>query len=238
VETTSSGWTILDREAGVLTREYRFAGNATARTFVARMDDGTLLVTSPSIELSDEAAAELSDFGTIGAIVAPNGFHHLGHATWRKRFGDVPHYAPARALPRIARKNPNVGELLPLDRLAARLGDSIGIHEVDNTRCGESWTWVTTPTGRIYYTSDVLANIQTLPPALMGLVFRFTKSAPGYRPFHLALRFIVKDSKATLRALRDDIEARPLTVVVPGHGDVLAEHGLQARTVDMLQAAV
>ena len=55
METTPSGWMVIDRARGVLTRSYKFSKGGTAMTFVARMGDGKLMVVSPPTGL-DEAA--------------------------------------------------------------------------------------------------------------------------------------------------------------------------------------
>jgi hypothetical protein len=239
METTKSGWTILDRKSGVLTRSYEFAKNATARTFAARMPDGKMLVVSPTKGLTDEAADELRAFGDVGAIVANNGLHHLGHPEWRERFPDAPHFAPEAAMARIAKKNPRVGELLPLSELRPLLGDDLGIREMTNTRCGESWCWAKIANGYAWYTSDVLANLPELPRSLPGrLLFWGTRSGPGYRVFHLALMGVVKDKKATLLALLGDIESHPVAVVVPGHGSLVAHDDADAATHALITSAL
>jgi hypothetical protein len=48
--------------------------------------------------------------------------------------------------------------------------------------------------------------------------------------FGLALKLIVKDPKATLRLLASDLEAHPVTTMVPAHGDVLDHAALAADT--------
>ena len=238
METTETGWRVLDREAGVLVREYRFSKGGEAWCFVARMGDGTLMVVSPALGMDEGAHAELSEFGEVGAVVAPNGFHHMAQAHWRERYPGIPHYAPVEAMARIAKKNPTAGELLPLLELQSRMGDSVGIHEVADTKCGESWAWAKIEGGHAFYAADSLINVPQLPPMPFGLLFWMTKSAPGYRPFNLGLKFIVKDRKATLRALRDQVEKHPTTLMVPGHGQLLTGDDLQERTLRLLDEAL
>lgn len=238
METTNHGWTILDRDAGVLEREYTFGKNGSARCFVARMEDGRLLVVSPACGLSEEAIGELADFGEVGALVAPNGFHHLGIHQWRERLGDVGVFAPEPAIARIAKKSDTAGAIRPLAELRPRTGDRVHLHEVGEGKAGESWLGVETAEGHVYFVSDVLIDLRKLPPFPISMLFRLTGSAPGYRAFHLALKFTVADKKATLRALREDLEARPATVVVPAHGRLQTQGSVQADTLAAIDAAL
>lgn len=231
MQSTSAGWIVIDRDAAILTYTYHFAADGTANTFVARMGNGQLMVVSPPTGLHEAAFAELAEFGEVGALVANNGFHHLGQAAWRARFPDARCFAPAEAIPRIKKKNPADLPFEPLSALADLAGPTIGFREAANTKCGESWFWVAGAEGPVWFMSDVLANIPELPGKLLPrLMFKLSKSAPGYRPFGLALKFIVKDKKATLRALRADVSAHPPRAVVPAHGDILHGDDLLART--------
>ncbi|MBP6841702.1 MAG: hypothetical protein KA190_30660, partial [Kofleriaceae bacterium] len=116
--TLTSGWTVLDEAAGVLTCSYRFGkGKASSATFVARMGNGQLLVVSPAKGLPEATFTELARFGPVGALVANNGFHHLGQAEWRARFPAARCFAPAAAIARIHKKNPGAGAFEPLAAL-------------------------------------------------------------------------------------------------------------------------
>lgn len=239
METTAAGWIVIDREAGILTDSYEFAKNASSNCFIARMGNGQLMVVSPPTGLNDAGAAELAEFGEVGAIVANNGFHHLGQVEWRARYPNARCFAPEHAAERIAKKNPATLPFEPLSALAEWAGDEVGFREVPNSKCGESWFWAKTANGSAWYVSDVLANMPSLPSNFMlKMMFKLTKSAPGYRPFGLALKFIVKDKKATLRLLRDDMVACPPTVIVPAHGGLLTQDTLLEDTQAVIDTAL
>ncbi len=239
MEQTSGGWTVLDRDAGVLVHTYSFAKGALSTTFAARMADGKMMVVSPATGLSEEAAKELEGFGEVGALVANNGFHHLGQAEWRTRFPKARCFAPAAAAARIKKKNPKAGDFEPLSALASLSGPDVGVHEVEKTRAGESWCWAKVNGGYAYYTSDVLANMPELPRFLpIKFLFWATNSGPGYSVFHLALSLIVKDKKGALRALLSDLEARPVRIMVPAHGGILANDDVASETRRLLEGAL
>lgn len=239
METTAGGWTIIDREAGVLTREYNFTKDGTATTFVARMREGGLLVVSPSTDLSDEAAAELEEFGPVRAIVANNGFHHLGQGPWAERYPESRRFASPESAARIAKKSKIDLTYEPLSELTPMLSDDVQVREVPNTKLGETWVWAKVGDGYAWYVSDILANMQSLPPKLFPrLLFKFTDSAPGLKVFNLAMRFMVRDRKGTLRLMLQDMEGEEPTVIVPGHGAILSSETVAADARRVIEAAL
>lgn len=239
METTENGWKVLNRAAGVLIYEYSFAKNAFANTFVARMANDKLLVVSPATRISAAALADLREFGDVGAIIAPNGFHHLGVAEWRKAFPAARIFAAPETVLRVRKKNPEAGPFEPLSLVSLMTGPRIGVGEVENTKCGETWVWVEVQGGHIWFVSDMLANIPKLPSHPVGkLLFWLTKSAPGYRVFHMAMTFMVKDKRGTLRALSDEMKQRPPTVVVPAHGLPVEGPDVAEKTQAVLAAAL
>lgn len=239
METTTHGWTVLDRSAGVLCYEYSFAKNAKANTFVTRMANGQLLVISPATGITDAALTDLAEFGPVGAVVAPNGFHHLGVAEWRAKFPKARFFAAPETVVRVRDKNPDAGDFEPLSLVALMTGPRIGVREVENTKCGETWAWVEVESGCIWFVSDMLANIPKLPSnPFAKLAFWLTGSAPGFKVFHLALRFMVKDKRSALRAMADEMQHHPPTVVVPAHGPPVTGDGVAEKTLAVIASAL
>ena len=238
MDQTENGWTIIDHDAGVLAYEYSFNKQGKANCFAARMEDGKMLVVSPATGMKEPAYADLLSYGEVGAVVAPNGFHHLGQAEWKSRFPDARFFAAPETIHRIDEKNPDAGSFEGINMLPLIVGEDIGVHEVADTKCGETWVWVRTGRGYVYFVSDILANMDKVPALIPRLLFKFTKSAPGYRPFNLAMKFIVKDKAAVLRTLQAEMADKPPSVVVPGHGKILDEPGLADRTNAMISEAL
>jgi len=239
METTPGGWTVIDRDAGVFSAEYTFTKDGFARCMTARMGDGSILLVSPGARMSDACKDEIAELGPVGAVMSNNGLHHLGIPEWRARFPEASGYAPDLAASRIAKKNPEAGSLGGLAELQERAGDSFGVYEVANTRVGESWVWVKTELGYVWYVSDILINMAKPPAAFVPrMLFTMTKSAPGFRVFNLSLAFAVKNKKATLRALLEQMDAHPPAVIVPAHGEVLAGPTLAAEAKALIEAAL
>ncbi|MGB8223746.1 MAG: hypothetical protein WCF10_14260 [Polyangiales bacterium] len=238
MEQTPHGWLILDKGAGVLAYTYKI-GSGSANAFVARYDGDKLLVLSPPSRLSEGAFADLEVFGTVESVVANNGFHHLGQAEWKKRYPLASFYASPAAAKRIKKKNPGAGDFTPLSQLAQKLGGDVGVIEAPADKCGETWAYAKTEKGYAWYASDTLANMPELPKALpFKLVMKLTKSAPGYRVFGLALKFIASDKRGLLRAMQEALRARPVTIMVPAHGAILAHDGLAEETQRLIASSL
>lgn len=240
METTPNGWVVVDRAATVLTNSYVFDGKtATANTFVARLADGKLMVVSPTYKATDDMLDELDTFGEVGALVANNGFHHLGQPQWHKRYPKARCFTPANAMARISKKNPDAPTFEPLSALKPLLGDDVGIGEGEATKCGESWAWARIDGGYAWFCSDLLANMEELPSNfIVKRLFKWTGSAPGYKPFNLVMKFTLKDKRAVLKEFAADLERHPPTVMVPSHGAVLTRDGLAAETTEVVAAAI
>ncbi|MCH9683624.1 MAG: hypothetical protein K0V04_19455 [Deltaproteobacteria bacterium] len=238
MQTTEHGWTIIDAAAGVLSYAYEFTTDVSANTVTARLASGGLLVLSPPIDASRAVADDLAAYGPVEAIVSNNGFHHLGIARWRELFPQARCFAAPGAAARIARKSKNAGDLEPLHALTPLLADGVALLEAPDSKCGETWARVETDDGCIWYGSDIFANLEQLPPNfVVRLLFKWTKSAPGYRLFNFAQKFTFKDRNGALRAVLEDVRAHPPTVMVPAHGAILSGDSLAAKTEAMLVAA-
>lgn len=234
--TTPNGWKVLDADSGTLVYTYRFARNATSNAFATRMADGRMLVVSPPSGVDAGVFDDLLAFGEVGALLANNGLHHLGLGAWRTRFPEARAFAAPLAGARIAKKSKDAGIIAPLAELQPLLGDGVHVREVPNTRVGETWAWVDSGRGHLWYASDVLANMPSLPPSFPARqLFKWTKSAPGYRVFGLAMLFMAKNRRDLLERMATDVQAAPPAVMVPAHGDIVATADVAEQTLEQLR---
>ncbi|MGH7435837.1 MAG: hypothetical protein ACRENE_09195 [Polyangiaceae bacterium] len=215
MEDGKNGWKILDRDAGVLCREYKFGGGV-ATTLVFRGKGDGLVVVSPASGVGAEELDALKDFGQVTALVANNGFHWLGQDTWRKHFPEAKGFAPATAIPRLTKKSKFAYE--PLENAASLLGDGAQFAEPTGF-AGNTFVFVRTKNATYWYPSDILSNIPALPT---GFVFKtlmsMTDSAPGYKLFRPSVWLQVKDKKALTSWFDKALADTPPTVMVPAHG--------------------
>jgi len=97
---TSALTAVVDDKIWALDRPVWFSGvRLRARTTVVRLDDGSLLIHSPSPP-TEALAAELRALGPVRWLVVPNCFHHLGAPAAAAQFPDAQVVGPASALGR------------------------------------------------------------------------------------------------------------------------------------------
>ena len=216
------GWNVIDAERGVLWREYAFTRGAWATTLVFRGPDG-LVVVSPASGLGPEDYDALAPFGQVRALVANNPAHHLGQAAWRARFPDARSYADPRSLLRLGEVAPDVA-FEPIAALA--LGDAAHVDPLDGYPSGELLIRVAVATGSVWFTGDLLTNIQRTPGPPFSWLFRWSGSAPGFRLFKLGIWTSVRDRPALRRQVEGLLDRDPPAVLVPGHGPPVEADGL------------
>ncbi|HWN67492.1 MAG TPA: hypothetical protein VNM90_07615 [Haliangium sp.] len=208
------GWNVIDQDAAILWREYSFTKGATATTFVFRGADG-LVVVSPGTKVEPRAYDALADFGEVRALVANNTLHHLGQKAWRERFPEAESYGPPRAVATLEKKVSGV-RFRPLSDLA--LPSHVRWEDAPGFKTGETILRVDAKPGPVWYTGDLLVNLQGTPPAPLKWLFTMTDSAPGFRLFKLATWLVVKDKKAVREWMLARLDEQPPAIVVPAHG--------------------
>jgi hypothetical protein len=234
---TDFAWQVLDADNGVLTREYPFVKNATSRMMTARLKDGRLLAISPATGLTDADFKELEKHGAIGALIAPNSFHHLGLPSWTAAFPQATVYAPRTAHPRLGKKQPAARNLQPIEALAPLLPDNVRVHDVPGSKNGETWVTVRTARGPLWYVSDSCFSLAQPPIDLLPrLLFRLFDAAPGFRINGLGLKFFIKDRAGYRRWFLQQLEAELPNVVVTAHGAVVDAPGTGAELKRMAEA--
>ena len=212
------GWNVIDAEAGVLWREYRFSGKALATTLVFRGTDGSLVVVSPGTGLSAADYDALREFGEVRALVANNTFHHLGQQPWRQHFKDAQSYAPPRAVAALDKKVQGV-QFRSLTELP--LPAHVRWEDPPGFKTGEVLLSVDTKRGPVWYTGDLLANIQKMPGALFPFLFKLADSAPGFKLFKPCVWFFVNDKQAIRQWMLSQLDQHPPGIVVPAHGPII-----------------
>jgi hypothetical protein len=119
------------------------------------------------------------------------------------------------------------------------LGDRVAVVAAPASKAGETWAWAKIAGGYAWYASDVLANMEQLPKNfVVRALFKWTKSAPGYKVFNLAVKFIFSDKKRGLGQMLADVRKHPPTVMVPAHGTIVMTDSVAADTEQLLAAAI
>ena len=222
------GWNVIDPDAAILWREYSFSKRARATMLVFRGADG-LVVVSPGSNLEPRAYDALGELGPVRALIATNTFHHLGQRAWRERFPEAESYCPPGAVATLQKKVSGV-TFRPLSELA--LPSHVHWQDPPGFKTGETILALDSKRGPVWYTGDLLVNMQQLPPPPIGWLFSLTKSGPGFRLFRLAVSLFVKDKPALREWMLARLDQHPPAIVVPGHGVAFeaSDAAEQART--------
>lgn len=219
-------WKVIDAERGLLWHEYAFRKGSYATTFVFRGKDG-LVVVSPGTRFEASDFDALEKHGEVRALVANNTFHHMGQAAWRARFPNAVSYAAASAVPALQKKVSG-SKFRAIEELD--LGPNARLHALPGCRNGELFFTADSAKGRVWYTGDILANIQNPGGPPFSWLFKLTDSAPGYRLFRMAVFLFVKDKPVLREKLLSMLATEPPAIVVPGHGPPVETASLPADT--------
>lgn len=231
-------WMPLTTDGSVLWLKYSF-GPGTANSLAAKLEDRTWLVVSPPSEAPAAVYAALDQQGRAGALVAPNVYHNMGQAAWRKRFPGAISYAPSQARTRLSKKTPGV-EFRPMEELAQRLSPAHAFLP-DGMKSPDVMIQIPTGIGNIWWVGDQFSNNgasdQILP---LRLLSRLLGSGPGYRCNSKPELVYVRDRAAWLESIREAFAERPPAIVVPAHGDPVTENAAERtrRAIDAIDARV
>lgn len=207
-------WNVIDAERGVLWKEYQFRKKAWATTFVFRGPEG-LIVVSPGRGLESADYDALEKHGEVRALVANNSYHHLGQQAWRARFPKAVSYASPGALARLAKKVPEV-PFQSIEALAMPAGARW--HALPGCNDGELVFTVPTAQGTVWFSGDMLTNMQRIPKPPLRWLFTLTDSGPGFRLFRPGIWLFVRDKQALRERLSALLIEEPPAMVVPAHG--------------------
>ena len=165
-------------------------------------------------------------------LLAPNAFHHMGQAQWRKHFPNAVSYAPEDAIPRVSKKSGI--DYQPISALQPRLGPHVQVIAPHGLKSTDLLVHASTPEGAIWFGGDL---ISTQAPGEGGLIFRaisrLAGGGPGYRYNPLASLLYLKDKQAWKADVRARMGRERLVAVVPAHGHV-ATGEVVARTQEIL----
>jgi hypothetical protein len=223
------GWNIIDEDALVLWREYTFRDGAYATTLVFRGVDG-LVVVSPGKGMAARELDALREHGEVRALVANNHFHHLGQSEWRARFPEAVSYAPSGALQALQKKSDV--PFRPLAELA--LPAHVSCEEPPGYRAGDAFLRIRTGKGTVWFTGDLLTNIQHTPGPPLRWLFTWTGSAPGFRLFKPGVWAFVRDRGALKAWMLERLASDPPSIVVSAHGPALEAGDVASRTREQL----
>jgi hypothetical protein len=210
----TAGWSGVEGDPSILTYLYSFGGGL-AKAFAVRGPHG-FVVFSPPCKVPEQAFTELESKGPIAALVASNAFHLLGLPTWSARFKDARIFAPAQSVARVSKKTSL--RVSPLAEAQSLAGTKVELVDMPHYRTGEALVRVRSDRGLVWFVTDVIFNMPVVPPGPVGLLFKWTGSAPGLKLNGLGTKLMVKDKRSLWSWLVSEIRREPPTTLVTAHG--------------------
>lgn len=213
-------WQQVASDGSVRALKYSF-GMGTANTLAARLDDGTWCVVSPCVGAPPELLEQLARDGDVSALVANNGFHHLGQATWRRRFPGAVSYAAAGSIARLAKKCAGV-EFQPLPALSAKLPQRIRFYEPAGMKAPDLLARLNVSEGAIWFTGDLISNTTAADlPTVFRIIMSAVGGGPGYRLNPIPAIMYLKERPSWRAAVRQLFDEAPIASILPAHGDLI-----------------
>jgi hypothetical protein len=114
------------------------------------------------------------------------------------------------------------------------VGRGVELIDMPHYKTGEVFIRWPIDGGWAWYMTDVAMNITKRVPGLFGMVFRWSKSTPGFRRNALARFLMIKDSAALYAWLAAQADKTPPRLIVMCHG----EHVRPADPIAEVRAAL
>ena len=189
-----------------------------SRTTVIRLPSGELVVVSPP-KLDDETRAELAALGEVGAVVAPNSFHHLFAPAFVDAYPGIEVYA-APGLPE------RVGTL-PTARILPHAGPAEWIGTIDTAALSPPGTFSEValfhiPSATLILT-DLAFHLTRVESAWERLFWRAFGMPRGFGASRAGRWTFLADREATTTFLTHVLEW-PFERILVAHGEVLETH--------------
>jgi glyoxylase-like metal-dependent hydrolase (beta-lactamase superfamily II) len=208
-----SALTNLAPDLWIATRSFtNELGVVTSRMTVIRLRDGRILVHSP-VPIEPDLRSAVENLGRVGALIAPNLFHHQFISEWRSAFPE----AKAFGVPGLVAKKSD----FEFDGVLEDATPSEWVGQVDQVVIN----------GIPDYGEVVFFHRQSRTLIVSDLVFNYSPvqaesdpgGADGLGP-HSRLRSAISDSNA-LRKSIEDVLRRPFERVIVSHGEVVESDG-------------
>jgi hypothetical protein len=213
------------------------AGAGESNQFFVRLNEKDLLVISPGTNLVPPALPDqLTPNGNL-FLVAPNIFHHMGIARWKRFFGGARCFGHGSFLEKFQEK----GQCLePVSQLTPLLPDHVQVFKLPSTRNGELLVMVEEHGKRLWITGDSFFNIQRLPSKLLVRAFlKICGAAPGLRISRLFKHIFVLKRGEYKKWMLEHLIKFPPNCLLVCHGSPLVEkstgQSVKDRLFDLVQ---
>jgi len=186
----------------------KMPGGNQRRMTIARLSDGRLIVHN-AIALDAGEMQEIDAFGSVAAIVVPNGFHRQDARIFKQRYPQAKVFSPRAAMGKVSKVSPVDGDYDAIPR-----DDSVRAEHLDGMKGREGVLLVRTDGGTTAVFNDTVLN---MPKS--GGVMGFLLSPTGRPSVPRFQRLMMIKDKAALASHFQRIAAEGLKRIIPGHGE-------------------
>ncbi|HVU04656.1 MAG TPA: hypothetical protein VHE30_23035 [Polyangiaceae bacterium] len=188
-------------------------GQGTRVMTIAKLADGRLVVHN-AIALEEDLMKEIDAFGTVSAIVVPNGFHRLDSKVYKQRYPNAKVYCPASTTKKVA-------QVVPVDGSYADVphDDSVKCYHLDGTKDGEGVLEVKSSSGTTLTFNDAICNL----PKLSGFVGFFLAPTGEASVPRFTRWMIAKDKQAFRGHLERLAKTENLSRIIVSHGKMITD---------------
>jgi hypothetical protein len=184
-----------------------------------RLRDGRLVLIAP-LALDDPTREQLAALGPVGAVIAPNSFHHLFAAAYGPAFRDARTYL----VPGLRERVPTApaGTVLTEDARPAWYGELE--HVVFGPVHGAAeLVFLHRPSSALVVT-DLAMNVTTIEPAWQRLAWRASGILPRFGPSRSARLTFLSD-RAAARPHLEKILRWEFARIAVAHGEAVERDG-------------
>ncbi|MCC6648215.1 MAG: hypothetical protein IT374_21925 [Polyangiaceae bacterium] len=183
--------------------------------YALTLPSGGLLVHSPT-RADGAPHPGLDALGRPEVLLAPNHFHHMGLPAYRARYPGAVAVTSDGARPRLTRQGH--ADLAPLDAARERLPRGARLLECRGVKTGEVFLSLEAGGERVWIVCDALFHVTRPLTGVLGAALRTLKTSPGLCVGQTFLWLALRDRRAYLGWLREQLAAeRPATILF-SHG--------------------
>ncbi|MBI4819004.1 MAG: hypothetical protein HY791_22220 [Deltaproteobacteria bacterium] len=188
-------------------------GATQRRMTLAKLLDGRIIVHN-GIALEETSMGEIEAWGTVAAIVVPNGFHRMDSKIWKARYPNAKVYCPKGATKKVSQVLSVDGDYaaIPADR-------TVRAFHLDGLEDGEGVLEVRSGDGVTLVFNDSILN---LPPT--GGFWGFMLAPTGKISVPRATRwFVIKNKQSFVDHLKRLSATEGLRRLIFAHGATCSE---------------
>ncbi|MBI2373402.1 MAG: hypothetical protein HYV07_05330 [Deltaproteobacteria bacterium] len=193
-------------------------GSTQRRMTLARLDDGRVIVHN-AIALEEDLMKELEGWGTISALVVPNGYHRMDSKIWKDRYPSVRVYCPKGATKAVQKVVPVDG-----DYAAAPSDRTVRLFHLGGSKDREGVMEIRSRSGVTLVFNDAIMNV----PKASGVMGFFLGPTGRTSVPRVSRWFLASDKLGFKRHIETLASTEGLARLIFGHGSTINENAPEA----------